>query len=55
MFEETAGGSRITQRCTLQGDQAETYAIEFGPVLEAGIPQGMRKLCGTIESIALAR
>jgi hypothetical protein len=53
-FEETATGCRITQRWTLQGDQAAMYAREFGPGLEAGIPLGMQKLCATIENLALS-
>jgi hypothetical protein len=51
-FEEAIGGCRITQRWTLQGDQARIYAKEFGPSLEAGIPAGMRKLCESMASQA---
>ena len=51
-FEDTGGHVRITQRVTLEGEQAGTYAATFGPALEAGIPAGMYKLC---ESIAAAR
>ena len=44
-FEDVAGCTRITQRCTLQGEQADIYAKAFGPDLEAGIPVGLTKLC----------
>jgi hypothetical protein len=53
-FEEAAGGCRITQRWTLRGDRAAVYASDFGPMMEAGIPMGMAKLCATIESAARA-
>ena len=43
-FEETAGCTRITQRCTLQGEQADAYSKAIAPGLEAGIPAGMKKL-----------
>jgi hypothetical protein len=48
-FEDSGGSTRITQRCTLDGEQADTYARAAGPSLEAGIPAGMRKLCETME------
>lgn len=51
-FEDIGGRTRITQRCTLEGVEAETYAKALGPSLEDGIPAGMRKLCGTIEDAA---
>jgi hypothetical protein len=51
-FEETPGGCRITQRWTLSGERARVYASEFGSMMEAGIPQGMAKLCTTIENAA---
>jgi hypothetical protein len=53
-FEEDGGRTRITQRCTLHGEQAGTYAKAVGPALEAGIPAGMRKLCETMENLARA-
>ncbi len=53
-FEDIDGGSRITQRCTLAGEQADTYAKAIGPSLEMGIPAGMRKLCETMENVARA-
>lgn len=53
-FEEDASGVTITQRCTLEGERAETYAQAIAPSLEAGIPEGMRKLCVTMEAEAAA-
>ena len=53
-FEDLGGCTRITQRCTLDGEQAGTYAKAVGPSLEAGIPEGMRKLCETMENVARA-
>jgi hypothetical protein len=44
-FEVAVGCTRITQRCTLQGEQADTYAKAVAPRLEVGIPAGMKKLC----------
>jgi hypothetical protein len=51
-FEDRAGGTRITQRCALQGEQANGYANAIAPSLEAGIPAGMTKLCRTMENAA---
>ncbi len=51
-FEDIGGRTRITQCCTLDGEQADTYAKAVGPSLEAGIPAGMRKLCETMERVA---
>ena len=48
-FEKAAPGTRITQRCTLEGDRASVYAKDVGPTLEAGIPEGMRKLADAME------
>jgi hypothetical protein len=48
-FESNSTGTRITQRCTLEGEKADTYAKAIGPSLEAGIPAGMRKLCETMQ------
>jgi hypothetical protein len=53
-FEDIGERTRITQRCTIAGAQADTYAKAVGPSLEAGIPAGMRKLCGTMENAARA-
>jgi hypothetical protein len=49
-FEQCPRGCRITQLCTLKGDEAEAYAKAVGPTLEAGIPAGMRRLCAAIEA-----
>lgn len=47
-FEESAGGgTRITQHVTLEGARAGDYA-EGLKGLEAGIPEGMRKLAEAI-------
>jgi hypothetical protein len=51
-FHNLGASTRITQFCTLDGAQADTYAKAFGPGLEAGIPAGMRKLCETMENMA---
>ena len=51
-FESTAGGTKITQCCTLQGEQADAYAKAVAAGLEAGIPAGMKKLCRTMEDAA---
>jgi hypothetical protein len=53
-FEDSGGQVRITQRCTLEGEQADSYAKAFGPTLEAGIPAGMRKLCESIAGASRA-
>lgn len=49
-FVETVRGTTITQRCWLEGESASKLARNFGPVLEAGIPDGMRKLCLAMEA-----
>jgi len=51
-FEDIAGCTRITQRWTLQGEQAGGYAKIVASGLEAGIPAGMKKLCSTMENAA---
>ena len=48
-FETAAPGTKIRQRCTLEGDRASAYATDFGPTLQAGIPEGMRKLANAME------
>ena len=53
-FEQCPRGCRITQLCTLEGDQAEAYANAVGPTLQADVPAGMRKLCDAIEAAARA-
>lgn len=50
-FEDLGGRTRISQRCSLEGEQARTYAIAVGPSVEMGIPAGMRKLCETMERV----
>jgi hypothetical protein len=51
-FEALGTRTRITQRCTLEGEQADTFAKAVGPSLETGIPVGMRKLCETMENVS---
>ena len=48
-FEPAAPGTQITQRCTLEGERANVYAADFGPSLQAGVPEGMRKLADAME------
>lgn len=55
IFDEVGGRTRITQRCTLEGPGAHTYANAIGPSLMGGIPAGMQKLCGAIESASRLR
>lgn len=54
IFEDVGGHARITQRCTLEGEQAHGYAEAIAPSLEQGIPAGMRKLCDAMEGAARA-
>lgn len=51
-FQPSGTGTRIRQRCTLEGEKAGDYAQAVAPSLEAGIPDGMRKLCERMESEA---
>jgi hypothetical protein len=51
-FEDIGGRTRITQHCTVGGEQADILAKVVGPRLEAGIPAGMGKLCGAMEHAA---
>ena len=51
-FEEVGGHTRMTQRCTFEGAEAERYVTLIGPGLRDGIPAGMQKLCGAIERAA---
>jgi hypothetical protein len=51
-FEDIGGRSRIKQRCSLEGEQSDTWAKAIGPSLEAGVPAGMRELCRTMENAA---
>jgi hypothetical protein len=51
-FEDsTRGGTRITQRVTLEGERAEEYA-EAIRGLEEGIPQGMERLAEAMTNAA---
>ena len=45
------GGAQITQQASLEGEQAADYAQTFGPELENGIPQAMRRM---VEEMARA-
>src|SRR5436305_7799141 len=36
-FEEATGGTRMTQRCLLEGEQARTFAAAAAAALEPGI------------------
>ena len=49
-FEDSATGTKILQDASLSGPEALKYAESFGPILEEGIPGGMRKLCQAMES-----
>jgi hypothetical protein len=53
-FVEAGTGVSITQRCTLEGPQAGSFAKAMGPSLEAGIPAGMRELCEAMENAQAA-
>jgi len=55
IFARAGHGTKITQRCTLEGEQASAYAKSFGPSLEEGIPQGMRKLADAIQDASRPR
>jgi hypothetical protein len=52
LFQDIGQRTRITQRATLSGEQAAIYAETIWPALNAGIPEGMRKLCETMEAVA---
>lgn len=48
-FDDSAGGGTlITQRMSLDGEQAGEYAAGIGPGMEKGMPEGMRKLAEAI-------
>ena len=51
-FEDIGGRTRMSQRCSLEGEKAAGYAAAVGPAFEAGIPAGMRKLADSIERAA---
>ncbi len=49
-FEELSDTkARMTQRITLEGEQAEAYAAQLGAGFEQGIREGMEKLRAAIE------
>ena len=48
-FDACQHGTRITQRVSLEGPQAEAYC----DLLQSGIPAGMAKLAQAIESYAV--
>ena len=50
-FTDLGGRTRIRQRMSVAGEGAESLGAQIGPMFEANIPAGMRKLC---ESIAAA-
>ena len=53
-FEDSeTGGTRMTQRATIEGDRAQDYILTVAPELENGIPQGMQKLSDAIDQAAL--
>jgi hypothetical protein len=43
-FSESESGTEITQRITIEGEQAEVLKRTAGVELERGVPEGMRKL-----------
>jgi hypothetical protein len=43
-FEEVGGGTRITQRASIEAEDGGDFA-EIARDLEIGIPAGMQKLC----------
>jgi hypothetical protein len=48
-FESASPGTKITQRCTLEGERAGSYTRDFAPSLKAGIPDGMQRLVDAME------
>ncbi|MGA9770280.1 MAG: SRPBCC family protein [Blastocatellia bacterium] len=54
IFADAAGGTRITQQASLEGEQADQYAQTFGKGLEDGMPPGMQRLADAIEAAANA-
>ena len=51
-FEDSLnGGTRITQRMSLDGERAEDYAW-IGAEMEKGMPEGMQKLAEAIRRVA---
>jgi hypothetical protein len=54
VFEDHGEGCRITQSWTLEGEQGESYAKMAGPLMESGVPEGMKKLGQRMEDAARA-
>jgi hypothetical protein len=52
LFEEAEGGTRITQRVTIEGEQAASMVAAFGSTLQTALPAGMKKLAEQIEMAA---
>ena len=48
IFEESRGATRITQRVSLDGENARS----LGQALQQGIPEGMKKLCAKMAESA---
>jgi hypothetical protein len=48
-FAEIAGRTRITQRWTLEGEQADACSKAIAAGLESGIRAGMDNLCSTMK------
>ena len=51
-FEDSGGGTRITQRASLRGERAAAFVGAVTSALEAGIPAGMQKLCDSMAKAA---
>jgi hypothetical protein len=52
-FEDSdAGGVRLTQQASLEGDRAQDYMAAIVPQMEKGMPAGMRKIAAAIEHAA---
>jgi hypothetical protein len=49
-FAPIANGTRITQRVTMEGEQAEVYAQSIGVQMEKEMPAGMQRLAEAIEA-----
>ena len=51
-FGESEKGTQITQRITIEGEQAEVLGRTAGAEFERGVPEGMRKLAEAIARAA---
>ena len=49
-FAESGAGTRIMQTLAVRGEQESELVRSMRPALEAGIPEGMRKLCQAIDA-----